>query len=269
MPDSLRRHWPEYLIEACALGFFMIAAGAFGAILEHPASPVRGAIEDPLARRALMGLAMGMTAISIIYSPWGMRSGAHINPAVTLTFLRLGKVAPADAAFYILFQFAGAAAGLTLIAAATRGALADPAVNHVATLPGPWGLRAAFIAEAGISFLLMLAILAATNTRRLASAGGLIAGCLVALYITFESPISGMSMNPARTFGSAVWAGSWDSFWLYLLAPPLAMLAAAELFVRLRGAGAVWCAKLHHINDKRCIFRCSFPMPMAGSSPHS
>jgi len=92
MADALRHHWPEYVIEAAGLGLFMVSAFMFGALLEHPASLAHQAIPDPLARRFLMGLAMGATAVGIIYSPWGKQSGAHINPSVTLTFLRLGKI---------------------------------------------------------------------------------------------------------------------------------------------------------------------------------
>jgi aquaporin Z len=94
MLKALRAHWPEYLMEAAGLGAFMLSACAFSAILEHPGSPVRQAIADPVLRRVLMGMAMGLTAISIVYSPWGKRSGAHLNPSMTLTFFRLGKVEP-------------------------------------------------------------------------------------------------------------------------------------------------------------------------------
>ena len=73
-------------------------------------------------------------------------------------------------------------------------------------------------------------------------------------YITFEAPFSGMSLNPARTLGSALPAMTWTALWLYFTAPPLGMLAAAEVYVGLRGARAVHCAKLHHQNSKRCIF---------------
>ena len=90
-------HWREYLIEAAGLGLFMVSAAAMTTLLEHPASPVRLALPDPILRRILMGLAMGLTAASLIYSPWGRRSGAHFNPAVTLTVLRLGKVSRRDA----------------------------------------------------------------------------------------------------------------------------------------------------------------------------
>jgi aquaporin Z len=104
---ALSRHWPEYLMEAAGLGIFMVSAGLFGTLLEYPQSPVHQAIADDGLRRMLMGVAMGLTAVAIIYSPWGQQSGAHLNPAVTLTFLRLGKIARADALFYITAQCLG------------------------------------------------------------------------------------------------------------------------------------------------------------------
>jgi aquaporin Z len=86
----------------------------------------------------------------------------------------------------------------------------------------------------------------------------LFAGALVATYITIEAPFSGMSLNPARTFGSAFSARAWNALWIYFTAPPLGMLLAAELYARMNGARAALCAKLHHDNDKRCIFNCNF-----------
>jgi len=120
MRDALRRHWPEYLLEAAGLGLFMIAACLFGALLEHPGSPVRQALPDGAVRRLLMGLAMGGTAAILIYSPWGQRSGAHLNPSVTLTFLRLGKVTPEDAVFYAIAQALGGVLGVVLSALLLR-----------------------------------------------------------------------------------------------------------------------------------------------------
>ena len=102
MLTALKSHWPEYLGEAGGLGLFMASACLFGAFLFHPGSPAARAISDGLARRLLMGLAMGLTAVGLIYSPWGRRSGAHLNPAVTLTFWRLGKIAGPDAIWYAL-----------------------------------------------------------------------------------------------------------------------------------------------------------------------
>jgi aquaporin Z len=252
MRNALKNHWPEYLMEAAGLGIFMVSASVFTILLYHPASPALQVLPEEFPRRVLMGLAMGLTAIAIIYSPWGKQSGAHLNPAVTLTFFRLGKVAPWDAVFYVIAQFAGGVAGVALVAAAAGHLLAHPSVNYVATLPDTGGSGAAFLGEVAVSFVLMCVVLIVSNTRRFARFTGLLAGACVAVFITLEAPISGMSMNPARTFGSAVLPHLWDSLWIYFLAPPLGMLAAATLYLRLKHV--VGCAKLHHQNKFRCIF---------------
>ena len=254
---ALRHHWPEYLLEAIGLGIFMLSACAFATLLFHPASPAQAALAVAL-RPPLMGLAMGLTAIAIVYSPLGKRSGGHLNPALTLTFFRLGKIAAWDAFFYVLAQFAGGVAGVWLAILLLGMLLADPAVNYVATLPGPAGASVAFLAETIIAFLLMLTVLVVSNTMRLARLTGLCAGALVALFIAFEAPLSGMSMNPARTFGSALWAQEWTALWLYFTAPPLGMLLAAAVYTRARGTHGIVCAKLHHQNSHRCIFRCGY-----------
>jgi len=267
MPAALKHHWPEYLMEAAGLGLFMLSACAFATLLEHPASPVRQAIAAPLLRRIPMGLAMGLTAVSIVHSPWGKQSGAHLNPSLTLTFLRLGKVAPWDALFYVVAQFIGGVLGVRLASMLLGYVLADPTVNYVATVPGAYGVGVAFLAEVVISGVLMTVVLTVSNTPNLARFTGLCAGALVATYITVEAPLSGMSMNPARTFGSGLAAQAWTALWLYFTAPPLGMLLAAELYLRWPGARQVVCAKLHHHNNKRCIFRCGYqekPMAYAG-----
>jgi aquaporin Z len=258
MTDALKRHWPEYLMEATELGLFMISACVFTVVLFHPKSPIASLIPDGIFRRMVMGIAMGLTAIAIIFSPIGKRSGAHFNPSVTLTFLRLGKVEPWDAGFYIVAQFGGGVAGVLVATLLLGRVVAAPSVNYAATLPGSSGALIAFLAEVTISFVLMTVVLRVSNTKKLARWTGLFAGALVATYITFESPISGMSMNPARTFGSAFGAQVWMSLWIYLIAPPLGMLAAAELYQRMKAGRAMACAKLHHHNKKRCIFRCNF-----------
>ncbi len=268
MRAALRDHWPEYLIEAALLGLFMLSACAFGTLLGHPASPAVQAVPGELARRALMGVAMGLTAVALIYSPWGRRSGAHFNPATTLTFWRLGKIAPADAALYTLAQTAGGIAGVLLAAVVLGPPLSAPDVRYVATLPGPAGALGAFVAEMAITFVLMSVVLRASNTAGLARFTGLFAGALVATYITLEAPLSGMSMNPARSLASALPARTWPTLWIYVLAPPLGMLAAAELYVRRRGLAAVFCAKLQHDTTQRCIFRCRYAerAPARGAS---
>jgi len=258
MIDGLKKHWPEYLMEAAELGLFMFSACAFTVLLYHPSSPIAQTIHDCIVRRLFMGLAMGSTAIAIVFSPLGKRSGAHFNPSVTWTFFRLGKIEAWDAAFYTLFQFAGGMGGIMLAAFVFGKLVAHQSVNYAATLPGRDGPTAAFFAEALISFILMSVVLNVSNTKRFARWTGLFAGALVATCITVESPISGMSMNPARTLSSAVGAHIWMSLWIYFVAPPVGMLLAAEVYQRLNAGAAIACAKLHHHNNKRCIFRCNF-----------
>src|SRR6266516_1061008 len=254
---TLRAHCPEYLCEAAALRLFMLSAGLFTLLLWNPSSPVPGIIPSETTRRMLTGMAMGSTAIALVFSPLGKRSGAHFNPAVTLTFWRLGKVKNWDAAFYIIAQFIGGIVGVFAVALFVREALSHPTVHYAATLPRPHGMIVAFVAEFAIAFVLMSVVLRVSNTPRIARYTGLFAGALVATYITLEAPFSGMSMNPARTFGSAFVGHLWTGLWIYFTAPVLAMQLAAMLY--LRGKGVVYCAKYHHYNRHRCIFNCRFP----------
>jgi len=258
IPLALAVHWPEYLMEAAELGLFMVSACVFTALLEYPASPLVEWIRSPFARNALIGAAMGATAVAIICSPWGKQSGAHMNPAVTLAFLRLKKIELRDALFYIAAQFAGGVTGVAVSAILLGMIIAHPAVNYAVTQPGEPGLRAALVAEVLISFLLLFTVLGVSNSRKWNRYTPLVAGTLIASYIAFEAPLSGMSMNPARSFGSALVAWSFKGLWIYFVAPPIGMLLAAEVYLRLRSARAVHCAKFHHANTKRCIFLCNY-----------
>ncbi len=257
MRDALKNHWPEYLMDGALLGLFMVSACTFGVLLDHPSSLLHNVIESGLLRRMIGGMAMGLTAMALIYSPWGKQSGAHMNPAVTLTFFRLGKVKPWDAFFYILSQFAGGVMGVLFSYQIYRMALEHPAVNFVATIPGPGGVAPAVLGEITIAFLQMSMVLFVVNTPRLAPYTGVFAGMLVATYITIEAPFSGMSMNPARTFGSALPGNVFTALWIYFLVPPVAMLLAAEvrrLVAARQQIAATACAKMIHALDKRCIF---------------
>lgn len=256
--STFRQHWPEYLIEAWALGTFMISAVVFTALLEYPGSSVHQAIPNGFVRRAIIGLAMGCTAIALVYSPWGQQSGAHMNPATTLTFLRLGKIKPLDATFYIAAQFLGGTGGVLLSKVLLGQVISHPSINYVATLPGPQGVSTAFIAEATIACGMMLMVLFATNTPKLARFTGLFAGSLVFLYITFEAPLSGMSINPARTTASALPSGIWTGGWIYFIAPVLGMLVAAQIYRAANHSSQLACPKLHHGRTQRCIF-CGNP----------
>ncbi len=256
--SALKAHWLEYLMESGELGFFMVSACSFTTLFEYPGSPVNAWLPSAFARQALGGLAMALTLLLLIHSAWGKRSGAHMNPAMTLMFLRLGKMEPWDGLFYAGSQFAGGLAGVAVSSLVIGSALAHPKVNFAATEPGMWGASTAFVAELLISFLLATAVLVTSNDKRLSRFTPYFAATLVAAYITFEAPFSGMSMNPVRTLGSAIPAHAFHGLWIYFTAPPLAMLIAAELYLRVRSARAVYCAKLNHNNAARCIFRCRY-----------
>jgi aquaporin Z len=179
-----------------------------------------------------------------------------MNPAVTLTFFRLGKIAGADAAWYVAAQFAGGSAGILAAAWLLGGLPAHPAVNYVATVPGTTGSFLAFVAEVSISFVMMTTVLTVSNRPGAMRFTGLCAGALVAAFIVCESPLSGMSMNPARSFGSSVLSHTARTLWIYFTAPPIGMLLAAEWYRRRHGAAAIRCAKLNHPSSGPCIFNC-------------
>jgi pyruvate/2-oxoglutarate dehydrogenase complex dihydrolipoamide dehydrogenase (E3) component/glycerol uptake facilitator-like aquaporin len=241
-------------MEASEVVAYMFFLCAFATLLQHPASPVRQSIVSDFSRRVLMGVAMGVTVNAIIMSPAGQQSGGHFDPAITFTFYRLGKVRVWDTLFYATAQFSGAISGVVIASYVLRGAPGNQAVRYAVTAPGVCGSLGAFIAEMAISFVLMITVLFISNHGTLARYTPYFIGALYATYITFESPLSGMSMNPARTFGSAFQASYWHALWIYFVAPQLGMLAAAEVFLRVRGGVGPYCAKLHHANNKRCIF---------------
>ncbi len=257
MFNPLRKHWPEYLMEAACLGFFMISAGVFTALFEYPNSAVHKAIASSDLRRALIGVAMGLTAVTLINSPWGQQSGAHMNPAITLAFLRLRKVPSWDASFYIGAQFIGGLLGVLVTRVVLGMAFTHPSVNYIVTVPGAAGMMPAFVGEALIAFCVMFMILIVTNTPKLSRWTAILVGTLIAIAITFEAPYSGMSINPARTIASAFPSGVWTAAWIYFIAPIGGMLVAVEIYKMMRKGAEVACPKLNHHTNRRCIF-CGF-----------
>src|SRR5215472_16060456 len=264
----LRHNWPEYLMEAAAIGLYLFFTCFFATVLQHPNSPIRQAITSAIVRRGLMGIAVGTTVAAIALTPWGKQSGGHINPAVTFAFYRLGKMNFWDAIFYGVAQFGGAAGGVAIATCLLRGVLGSETVRYAATLPGSYGSGVAFVAEAIISFCLMLTVLFVSNHEPLARYTPYFVGALYAVFITFETPLSGMSMNPARTFGPALQGRYWHALWVYFLAPTLGMMAASEVFLWVRGGIRPYCAKLHHANCKRCISRHSSPQVGSSKTVH-
>ena len=252
--------WRLYVYEAAELALFMISACVFTVLLFHPGYPALRVLPSPVLRRLVMGIAMGVTAVLIIHSPIGKRSGAHFNPAITLTYFRLKKIAVWDAVFYVLFQFMGGIAGVGISALLLGTKLADPGVNYAVTVPGSYGTGAAFAAELFMASLLMIVVLWTSNQPRLAGYTSYGVGVLIMFYILLFAPVSGFSINPARTVGSAVFAHLWSAGWVYFAAPLLGMLGAAEVYVRSYGPDRILCAKLHPDPRYPCPFLCHFPL---------
>jgi len=256
---TFKKHWLLYLYEAAELAVFMISACFFTVWLFDPSCPALELLPSAALRRLLMGIAMGVTAILIIQSPMGKMSGAHFNPSITLTYFRLGKIRTWDATFYVLFQFLGGVLGVGISAACLGRVLADPSVNYAVTVPGKYGTAAAFGAEFLMATLLMSVVLWFSNRPRIASYTSYLVGFLIMCYILVFAPVSGFSINPARTTGSAVFAQLWTAIWLYFVAPVAGMMLAAELHIRIFGIDKILCAKLHPGTDRACPFNCQFP----------
>jgi aquaporin Z len=229
-----------------------------GALLYSNGYPVaRFGLSQP-TNALIMGMCVSAVTLAIIRSPFGRRSGAHFNPAITLTYLWLGRVHRWDALFYVAAQFSGALVGVLGARQILGRSLSAHPVHYVVTLPGSYGSAIAFIAEFLLSALLMGVVLLATNHRTLARFSPLLVASITLFYFAICSSISGFSVNPARTFSSAVFAWIWSGIWIYFIAPCLGMLTAAGVYIRVFGQRRVYCAKVFHDLYSPCPFPCRF-----------
>jgi aquaporin Z len=213
-------------------------------------SPVVSALQDTSLRRLLTGIIFAGAITAIVYSPLGRRSGAHLNPAVTLAFWLLGKITSRSAVFYAVAQLAGALTGAALVLAIWGGWATN--VHVGATVPHDGGPLAALAAETAMTFLLVSLILNFVDRPHLMAFTGAAVGILVAFFVFVEAPVSGASLNPARTLGPAVVGGTFTDLWVYLVGPPLGALSAALLYRHRRSSVA--CARLYHPDIVACRF---------------
>jgi aquaporin Z len=256
---ALQVHWLLYCCEASELAIFMFAACAFGVLCFDSTSAAVAWLPSALGRQALFGAIMGAVCTWIIVSPMGRRSGAHFNPACTLTYYRLGRVRPMDAVFYILFQFIGAVLGVGLAALIFGSTLAIPTIDYAASVPGRFGTLAALGAELLMAVLFMSCALYMSNRQQIAAWTPYAIGLLIAVFLVIFGPVSGVGLNPARTTGSAIYANVWTAYWVYLIAPVTGMLLAAEWHVRAFSIEQILCAKLDPSTDHLCPFDCHYP----------
>jgi aquaporin Z len=250
--------WREYAAEFTGT-FLLLVIGLSAVVVDFAhGSPVPDWIPDGNIRRLITGIVFAGGATLIVYSRLGMRSGGHINPAVTIGFYRLHKMTSSSAAAYVVAQLAGALAGAAAVRLAW-GKLARQ-VDVGTTTPGHGGWLAALAAEIAMTFLLMTLILRFVDEPRLMPFTPAAAGALVAFLVFVEAPVSGTSLNPARSLGPAVLAGDYQGLWVYLIAPVAGVLLAAGLHRQVRKT--VRCGKLFHSNRYRCLFLdCRYTPP--------
>jgi MIP family channel proteins len=177
-----------------------------------------------------ISLAFGLVIMVMVYAT-GHLSGAHINPAVTIAFTLSRHFPRRDAAAYVIAQLAGASAG----ALALLAVWPDRPGDLGATVPSV-GVGSALAYEALLTAFLMFVIMAvATDTRAVGAAAAIAIGGTVGLDALFGGPVTGASMNPARSFGPALAAGTWNDFWLYVLGPVLGAGVGAFAYQLVRG----------------------------------
>jgi aquaporin Z len=260
----MRRNLSAYAAEFAGTAIMLFVGVSAVAFMWGAGSPVP-AVSSPLLRRLITGILFAGGATAVVYSPLGQRSGGHINPAVTLAFWRLGKVPAHDAVLYMLAQFAGAFAGAAAAGLMFRSLTVS--VQYAATVPGPgYGTLTVLGAELAITFLLVFTIFVCVNKPSVAPRTGIIAGVLVALLVAIEAPVSGTSLNPARSLAPAVLAPIYTGLWAYFAGPAAGALIAALAYSRQWG-GATVCAKLYHTERYPCPFdTCGYRLVSAGET---
>ena len=254
---SFAFHWPLYIFEGVELALFMISACVFTVILFDPSFPVQNKLPDPALRRLLMGAygLNGNSHHSLLYGQ-ALRSAfqsGHVN--LPSSGKDLSDLTPVSTCYAIHWWCRwGRCVSLFL-----GRPLNDPSVMYAETVPGKYGTGAAFAAEAFMAALLMGVVLWASNRPSLAPWTGYFVGILITFYVLLFAPVSGFSINPARTMASAVFADGWTAIWLYFSAPLLGMLFSAEVYIRSQGSDRILCAKLHPDPAYECPFLCHYP----------
>lgn len=248
-------HWPEYGAELLGTTF-QIFVGLSAVVFNFGKGlPMEQLVPEQSTRLIITGLIFAGGGSLFAISPLGKLSGGHINPSVTLAFWAQGKMRRRDVVGFIVAQFIGAIVGTRLLTK-VWGHYADSVYNGM-TLPGEfYPLWFVFLAEVGVTFLLVLSIFLFVSNARLMRWTPLMTWLVVTTIVYSEAPISGTSMNPARSFGPALVTWLWRDQWIYFIAPPLGSLLAAVTFHLITfGRLEILTGKLCHVPHYRSIFK--------------
>ena len=250
-----RLHWAEYIAEFIGTTL-VIFVGLSTAVFNFGEDlPMEQLIPNQGIRLLITGVVFAGSGSLVAISPLGKLSGAHINPAVSLAFWVYGKMGKLDFFGYMIGQFCGGIVGGFLLVTVWGKYAAS--VNNGMTLPGTdYSLLFVFSAEICMTFLLVLSISIFLSSRRLMQWTPLMTWLLMTAMVWWGSPISGTSVNPARSFGPALVTGFWQDQWIYYLAPILGSLMAVIVFRQLSmGKRSLLTGKLFHVPNYRCIFK--------------
>jgi aquaporin Z len=255
LTQSRQLHWFEYSAELLGTAF-VIFCGLSAVVFNFGSGlPMEHFIPDRSTRLLLTGLLFAGSGSLVAISPLGKLSGAHLNPAVSLAFWSQGKMHDHDIGGYVIGQFVGAILGAELLVF-VWGDYADSVRNGI-TLPGTaYPLWLVFLAEVSMTFLLVLSIFIFVSNHRLMRWTPLMTWFLMATMVWLGAPVSGTSVNPARSFGPALVTWFWQDQWLYWIAPPLGAMVAVAVFRLLAiGKCEILTAKLFHVPHYPCIFK--------------
>lgn len=262
----MKLHWSEYLSEFFGTAIMMAIGIGAVVFMWSAGSVMTEVIPSEPWRRLATGVLFAGGGTAVVLSPLGQRSGGHLNPAMTLAFWLRGKITHTDAAMYVLAQTLGAVLGVLIVDAVASDAAAT--VNLGMTTPGlGYSATVALAAELVITFSLIFLVFWAVDRRSVAPFTPYLAGVLIAFLVMIEAPISGTSLNPARSLAPAALMGIFDHLWLYFVGPIAGAVLAVGLY---RGIGgektATGCAKLHHTDQYPCLFEgCGYRRIAAGT----
>jgi aquaporin Z len=248
-------NWAEYTAELVGTAFNIFVGLSAVVFNFGQGLPMEHLIPDKSIRLLITGLIFSGSGALFAISPLGKLSGGHISSSVTLAFWAHGKMHGQDAVGYIVAQFIGAILGAILMVS-VWGKYAGSVYNGM-TLPGAgYALWFVFLAEVFVTFLLVLSIFLFVCNHRLMRWTPLMTWLLITAIVWQEAPISGTSLNPARSIGPAFVTGLWRDQWLYCIAPPLGALLAVAMFRLLSmGRRDVLSCKLCHVPHYRSIFK--------------
>jgi len=262
----MKLNWSEYLSEFFGTAIMMAIGIGAVVFMWSAGSVMTEVIPSEPWRRLATGVLFAGGGTAVVLSPLGQRSGGHLNPAMTLAFWLRGKITHTDAATYVLAQTLGAVLGVLIVEAVAGEAAAT--VNLGMTTPGlGYSATVALAAELVITFSLIFLVFWAVDRRSVAPLTPYLAGVLIAFLVMIEAPISGTSLNPARSLAPAALMGMFDHLWLYFVGPIVGAVLAVGVY---RGIGgektATGCAKLHHTDQYPCLFEgCGYRRIAAGT----